>query len=60
MKLDVPFNIGEEIIVNGNKKTIKGMHLYVGANGEFSNIRLYFGETDKNGCTFVTFKRGAW
>ena len=60
MTLDIPFNIGEEIIVDGNKKTIKGMHLYVNKNGEVSNIRLHFGGTDKNGNTFTTFKRGDW
>ena len=60
MTLNIPFSIGEKIVINGQEKTIKGMHLYVNASGEVSNIRLHFGEKDKNGCTFTTFKRGDW
>ena len=60
MTLDIPFSIGDKIILNGEKKVIKGMHLYVNLDGEVTNIRLYFGERDKNGCTFTTFKRGDW
>jgi hypothetical protein len=47
MTLDIPFSIGDKIILNGEKKVIKGMHLYVNLEGEVTNIRLYFGERDK-------------
>ena len=57
MKLEIPYNVGDTIVVveNGEtkKEIIHGMHLWIGENGEVQNIRAYIGS--RKG--YVTLRR---
>ena len=44
MTIEIPFDIGQEILVDGVKAEIKGLHCFVNRDGEVSNIRAYVGE----------------
>lgn len=43
MIIDIPFEIGDEITVDGEKVEIKGLHCFIDQEGEVSNIRAYIG-----------------
>lgn len=43
MKIDIPYEVGNEIVVDGVKQTIKGLHIFVNQHGEVANIRAYVG-----------------
>ena len=43
MIIDIPFEIGDEITVDGEKVEIKGLHCFVDQEGEVSNVRAYIG-----------------
>lgn len=46
MRIDIPYEIGDEIIIDGEKVKIKGLHCFIDKNGELSNVRAY---TDRGG-----------
>lgn len=41
MKINIPFELGDRIIVDGKLKTIKGIHVYIGENGKIKKYRFY-------------------
>lgn len=43
MKLEIPFEIGDRIIVDGKVKTIKAMHLWITEEGSLNTYRFYLG-----------------
>lgn len=43
MLIEIPYEIGDEIIVNGEKAEIKGLHCFVNQTGELTNVRAYIG-----------------
>lgn len=42
MDIHIPYDIGDEIIIDGKKEVIHAVHLYINKYGA-SNIRLYLG-----------------
>ena len=52
MQLDVPYKIGDEIEVDGQTFTIKGIHIYITLNSDVIKWRFHIG----NG-KFVTVEK---
>lgn len=46
MNINIPFEIGDRLIVDGKLKTIKGIHLYIGDNGVIRKYRFHIGNSD--------------
>lgn len=46
MKINIPFEIGDRIFVDGKLKTIKGIHIYIGENDIIKKYRLYIGNNN--------------
>ncbi len=44
MLINIPYEIGDKITVNGEKKTIKGLHIYLNREEKISNIRAHIGK----------------
>ena len=45
MLINIPYEIGEKINVNGKNETIKGLHIYLNREEKISNIRAYIGHS---------------
>lgn len=43
MKLEVPYQIGDKVLVNGKTETIRGIHIYVTQNSEIIKWRFHIG-----------------
>lgn len=43
MNIDIPYNIGDHIYVNGKKKTIRGIHIYIINDEMIKKYRFYLG-----------------
>lgn len=43
MKIEVPYHIGEEVQVNGEKEIIRGIHIYVTQSSEVAKWRFHVG-----------------
>lgn len=43
MNIDIPYNIGDHIYVNGKKKTIRGIHIYITNDEMIKKYRFYLG-----------------
>lgn len=43
MQLDVPYKIGDEIEVDGQTFTIKGIHIYITLNSDVIKWRFHIG-----------------
>lgn len=46
MKINISFEIGDRIFVDGKLKTIKGIHIYVGENGVIKKYRFHIGNSN--------------
>jgi hypothetical protein len=53
MTIEIPFEIGDTIVVDGVEETIKGVHVYIGNDGRIRKWRLYIGH-----MRFITIPRG--
>ena len=51
MKLEVPYQIGDKVLVNGKTEMIRGIHIYVTQNSEVIKWRFHIG-----GGKFVTIE----
>lgn len=43
MKIDIPWEIGDEITIDGRQETIKGLHCFIDQYGEVTNVSAYIG-----------------
>lgn len=44
MKIDIPFEIGDRIIVDGKIKIVKGIHVFICKNGTVKKYRFHIGD----------------
>lgn len=44
MKLEIPFEIGDRIIVDGKLRRIHGIHVWITCEGTVNTYRLYLGD----------------
>lgn len=44
MKLEIPFEIGDRIIVDGKIKYIHGIHVWITKDATVNTYRLYLGD----------------
>ena len=56
MDINIPYNIGDEVIIDGKKEIIHAVHLYVNKRGA-TNIRLYLGRNEGKAAAYVTVKK---
>ena len=54
MTLNIPYEIGEEVILDGKKETIYGIHIFIKQDSSVGGYRLHIG----NG-KFITVEKNA-
>ena len=43
MTINVPYEIGEKVVLNGQQEEIKGIHVFIGIDGDVKKWRFHVG-----------------
>lgn len=54
MTICIPYNIGEEIVIDGEKHIIKGIDVYIGTTAAPDYVRV---TTDRSNGKYITLKK---